>query len=358
MCVSTSARGLDILSQLALGQDASEAAGGVAAMDDKQRAVFGTLAYEHHVVLRALRPLRDAAFRNQMGELVDWATQELAKEQSRIANALEFLEQICLQLEAAGCPITVMKSLDHWPDIGNDLDLYTTAGYEVTSQLLKEEFQAVRLSPTWGDRLANKRSFHIPGLKATVEIHHGRLGQTGEHLALARRFVERRVPVCLSGHTFMVPAPEEKIIAATLQRMYRHMYFRICDIANSGGIAESGALDYTELRAAADCGGIWPGVASYLKIVSDYWQRYRGTQLPLPNAVTDAALLDGDAIFVRGPWLRIPVFPRVLSLYGRQMAAMAAQGDVRGTFRLSLLPPLASVAQFAYRMTGNPSGIW
>ena len=266
MKVSTSVRGLELLSQLALVEDASEAVDGVAGMDEKERADFRALAYEHHVVIRALRPLRDAALRNQAGELADWAMQELAKEELRIANSLEFLDQICLQLEAAGCPITVMKSLDHWPDIGNDLDLYTTVGHEVTSRLLREKFQAVRLSPTWGDRLADKRSFHIPGLKTTVEIHHGRLGQTGEHRALASwRFVERRVPIYLAGYRFMAPAPEERIIAAALQRMYRHMYFRICDVANSGGIVESGALDYSELRAAADCGGIWPGVASYFE---------------------------------------------------------------------------------------------
>ena len=51
----------------------------------------------------------------------------LAKEQARIENALTFLHNICNELEAAGCPTTVMKSLDHLPDLGNDLDLYTTS---------------------------------------------------------------------------------------------------------------------------------------------------------------------------------------------------------------------------------------
>ena len=39
-------------------------------------------------------------------------------------------------------------------------------------------------------------------------------------------------------YTFPVPAPEERIIVATLQRMYRHFYFRICDIVNSGALVE------------------------------------------------------------------------------------------------------------------------
>ena len=83
----------------------------------------------------------------------------------------------------------------------------------------------------------------------------------------------------LNGNTFYVPAPEERIFAATLQRMYRHFYFRVCDILNATAIVESGKVDFRELRAAATAAGIWPGVASFLKIVSDYVQRYRGTPL-------------------------------------------------------------------------------
>jgi hypothetical protein len=37
---------------------------------------------------------------------------------------------------------------------------------------------------------------------------------------------------------------------------------------------------------------------------------------------------------------------------------MLLNGDWRATFRLSLLPPLASVAKMAYLVTGNHRGIW
>ena len=63
--------------------------------------------------------------------------------------------------------------------------------------------------------------------------------------------------------TFLVPAPEERLIVATLQRMYRHFYFRVCDIVNTAALLESGELDFDELKRAADLGGIWPGVATY-----------------------------------------------------------------------------------------------
>jgi len=35
------------------------------------------------------------------------------------------LHEVCCTLESAACPVGVIKSLDHWPDIGTDLDLVT-----------------------------------------------------------------------------------------------------------------------------------------------------------------------------------------------------------------------------------------
>jgi hypothetical protein len=64
-----------------------------------------------------------------------------------------------------------------------------------------------------------------------------------------------------------------------------------------------------------------------------------------------------DEVFVRGVWLRVPV-RRAAQLYGRQMVRMASRRDMHGVFRLSLLPPLASAARLAYKLTGDHKGIW
>ncbi len=351
-------REIELLSQLALAGDGTVAVQDLAAATDEVRAAFLKLAHGHHVVIRAVRPLQAAASAAGAAELADWAARSIAAEEARIANALEYLDAICRELELAGCPTTVMKSLDHWPDIGNDLDLYTEAEPAATQRVLQEKFRATAQTRTWGDRLAQKSGYRVPGLRATVEIHHGRLGQTGEHRAVARRFTTRRVPVKIDGYTFPLPAPEERVIAATLQRMYRHLYVRVCDVANTSALVEGGEIDYAEMRRAAEEGGIWPGVVTYLKIVADYSERYRGRKLAVPDFIASEALLDGKSLFVRGSWLRVPVFPGVASLYGRQMGSMLWRGDMPGVFRLGLLPPLASVATLAYKLTGSPRGIW
>jgi hypothetical protein len=362
---------LDALSRLTLdSEDAEKAIDYVAELSNARRDALVSLADSNHVIVRAFNVVAQQA---DHAELAGWAKGVLAKEQHRIQNALTFLHKICDELEQGGCAVTVMKSLDHWPDLGNDLDLYTTADEKQFVNIMLNRLGAHVEPRSWGDRLANKWNFAVPGLPESVEVHAQRLGQTGEHIAMARRFVTRRVPRTLQGLTFMVPAVEERIIVATLQRMYRHFYFRVCDILNTLAllhptapndgalgtpVLESGEIDFVELKRAADLGGVWPGVATYLKIVCDYVREYRGDAPALPPSVLAAARFGGDVIFARGKFLRIPLMPNGAELYTRQITDTAVRGDVPATLRLSLLPYLASAAALAFRITGSDKGIW
>jgi hypothetical protein len=350
---------------------ADEAVRHVAGLTAEGRERFVSLADSNHVVLRALEPLQQASGRptsannaqmsgteSKSSELAQWAARVMEREHARIDNAVRRLHEIVGALEAGGCPTTVMKSLDHWPDLGNDLDLYTTADEARVCDVMTKKFGAHIEDRSWGDRLANKWNFAVPGLPEAIEVHAKRLGQTGEHTAMAQRFVSRRVEKNVGGLNFPVPAPEERIIVATLQRMYRHFYFRVCDIVNTAALVESGTINYGELQRAAEMGGIWKGVCSYLKIVNDYVQQYRGTGLPLPAKVTSVAPFGGEKIYVRGKFIRVPIMPQGATLYTDQVTRTALRGDVPATFRLSLLPYLATAAAISFKMTGSDKGIW
>ncbi|HLH06462.1 MAG TPA: hypothetical protein VKW78_04440 [Terriglobales bacterium] len=316
------------------------------------------IADSHHVVVRSLGVVRDQAAGLGFRTLGNWAAQVLLEEEARISNAITHLQEIVGTLEKAGCPVVVMKSLDHWPDLGNDLDLYSTASETNIVRVFTQQLGAQIEARSWGDRLAKKWNFALPSLRESVEVHVQRLGQTGEHRQMAERFVGRKTTKEVNGIPFPVPAPEERIIVATLQRLYRHFYFRICDIANTAALVESGTIDYSELRKSADLGGIWPGVCTYLNVVCDYIAQYRGLGLALPIEVKDAALFGGEKVSAEKLFLRVPVLPQGASLYTRQVTTTALRGDLAATLRLSLLPPLASAAAIAYRVTGSDKGIW
>lgn len=348
---------IDTLLQLTLNSSRADSAiAYIAGLNEVERDRLVALADSNHVVIRAFSVVAALAGENQA--LGNWAKGVLSKEQARIENAVTFLHRICNELEAAGCPTAVMKSLDHLPDLGNDLDLYTTADERSVVQIMVKRMAAHTEPRSWGDRLANKWNFAVPGLPESVEVHAQRLGQTGEHTTMAKRFITRRVPKTVNGLTFLVPAVEERVIVATLQRMYRHFYLRVCDVVNTAGVLESGQLDFDELKKAADLGGIWPGVATYLTIVCDYVRQYRGVSPQLPQPVLASARFGGDKIFARGKFLRVPIMPNGADLYTRQVTQAALRGDVPATLRLSLLPYLASAAAVAYRITGSDKGIW
>jgi hypothetical protein len=347
------------LSQLALNpSQPGEALEFASQLDSPQLDDFLRLADSHHVVIRSFSVLHTAAQAAGDECIANWTQRAIDQETNRIASALERLHVICRELEDSGCAFSVIKSLDHWPDFGNDLDLYTTADGRRIVEVFTRELKAQPESRSWGDRLANKWNFRVPGLRESVEVHVQRLGQTGEHTAMARRLITCRRYRELMGYDFPIPAPEERIIVATLQRLYRHFYFRVCDIANTAALIENDQVDFSALEKAARLGGIWPGVCTYLKIASDYVAQYRGAPLELPRNVVNTALFGGKRINARGLFLRIPIVPHCAYLYTRQVKSTAMRGDVSAAFRLSLLPPLASMAAVAFKVTGSDKGIW
>ena len=324
----------------------------------EQRRDFEDLANSNHVVVRTFEVINRVAGNRGNTDIQAWAISVLTVERARITKALTQLEQVCQALEEEDCPSVVMKTLDHWPDLGNDLDLVSTGNRNDIVRVFKDRFHARLERRSWGDRLANKWNFSIPGLPESIEAHIGRLGQTGEHVELAQRFIDRRVVTQLNGYKFFTPAPEERIFAATLQRVYRHFYFRVCDILNAASLIETGEVDFIELRRAADRAGIWQGVATFLNIVSEYVKQYRGTGLNIPSEVISAAAVGADKIYTRARFLRLPVIPYAARLYTRQITEAAFRGNVPATFRLSLLPPLASAAIVAFKLTGSDKGVW
>lgn len=362
---SSPAQYLHLLSQLLLGAPFAAGSsapalvhepGTLSNWDHDEVSRFLAFADLHHVLVRAIEALQSSALGAMSPGLSGQCATALAKEQERIRRALGVLGKVCDALESAGCSAIVIKSLDHWPDLGSDLDLYTGGGQEQIVSILTKQFAAEVLPRSWGDRLAHKWNFRLAGLPEAVEVHVGCLGQTGEHLNLARRVASRAVRRTVGGYTFRVAATEERVLITTLQRMYRHFYCRLCDIVDITKLIQAQELDYTILRAAAESSGIWPGVATFLVVVAEYARAY-GTELELPRAVVSSAT-KGDALQLRGYFLRISIVPQAAGLFLRQVLYAGLQKNLRTVSRLSLLPGLAAAAFVAYKITGNDKGIW
>jgi len=316
------------------------------------------LAETNHVLVRGLEAFREIA--EQAGDAIrtSWAEVCLSAERARINVALSHLSMICDLFMHHQLRIAVIKSLDHYPDLGSDLDLYTNAKPEAVIRLMEKEFGARPASRSLGDRMACKWNFMVPRLPELVEIHIGRLGQMGEQFAIADSLLDRTRCISIGGLQFRVPSISDRLMVSTLQRMYRHFYFRLCDIVDSALLVESGSIDYDDLYVAAATAGIWEGVTTYLAIVSDYVERYRGVPLDIPEWVIAAARFRGKEVYFAKDFLRVPILPQSAKLYGSQLAKVIRRRQFESGARLSLLPWLATAALVGQKITGSDKGIW
>jgi hypothetical protein len=316
------------------------------------------LADSNHVIVRSLEVFLGMMREGMDDARAEWAQNALRSERTRITLALQFLNEICDAFKDEGHNIVVIKSLDHWPDLGSDLDLYSDSSAEDISKLMSRRFSAQISQPSWGDRLAGKWNFVVPGLRESVEIHVDRLGQTGEQIEVASHLLERTRLALIDQYTFRVLSVPDRLMISTLQRMYRHFYFRLCDIIDTADLLESEGIDYNDLQSSASAAGIWEGVATSLVIVSDYVKRFRGSGIDLPQFVADSARFGGNVVFYRRGFLRVPIMPQSIELYGAQFAGLLRKRELLSCARLSLLPWLATAALVGQGITGSDKGIW
>jgi hypothetical protein len=316
------------------------------------------LARSNHVIVRALDVILQGPDELRNNKISELAESALAAERARIRTALPILHDICQEFHRLGCGPVVIKSLDHLPDLGSDLDLYANAEPKIVLALMKTRFGA-RVAPrSWGDCLANKWNFLVPGMPELVEIHVKRLGQTGEQVVLASSLLQRTRKISVGKMEFRVPSIADRLLISVLQRMYRHFYFRLCDIVDCVRLSEAEDIDYYALRALAEAADIWEGAATYLTIISDYTNRYRGKGLDLPGYVKASAHFGGDALHFGEGFLRVPILPQSGKLYMLQFRAGLRRLELRNSARLSLLPMLAAAAVVGKKLTGSDKGIW
>jgi hypothetical protein len=155
-----------------------------------------------------------------------------------------------------------------------------------------------------------------------------------------------------------VPAAEDRIVISTLQRMYRHFYIRLCDVVDNAALLDQRLVDFEYLHSLGAAAGLWDGIATYLKIISEYVEAYRGYGVPLPSLVTGSAKFGAGKVRFRKQFLRVPILPQSINLYAGELKTLLMNGDLRNGLRLSLLPGLATAAALEQKLTGSDKGIW
>jgi hypothetical protein len=234
--------------------------------------------------------------------------------------------------------------VDHFPDVGNDIDLLVLSRTaEVDAALLAAVPATPDAMALW-DRIAGASVYQVSGSDLMLDIHHGRLGIIGEHTEYPRRVVRQRQLVSLDGAAVPVPAPEDRLILQGMNRVYGRRHFRLGDVLATVRLIRTPGLDWADLVATARALGALSGLSCYLGYVDRIYREAYGAPL-IPDASRAHFTLDGwgEPVFHdRG--YRFPALRVGRRLFWSEFGSVLGAGEWSTVSRLCLVPPLVAAA--------------
>ncbi|MBN3038376.1 MAG: nucleotidyltransferase family protein [Candidatus Omnitrophica bacterium] len=304
----------------------------------QDQALFKKIIKENNVTVRVLSRLGKDVLNN-------WNLHDvLYKERMRVKKNLQFLSEIKAILDKEKIEYLVIKSLDNYPDIGRDLDIFILSDRDKAVQALLARFKGTIARPVISEVLADKTNIEFNGLPK-VEIHHQRLGVLGEDLLYPKIILRNKKLEDIDARPFFVPCDEDRVILAAEHRINRHFNLRICDVYNALRFTKQANFDWNYLWDTAKTLGLKDSVAFYL----DYVKK-------VEESIVKHKDLAGfnKAIAVRKSFLRFPVLGVIAKAHSKRFCRFVKSLDFRAALRVFLVIPLLLLAS-AQKFLGRKS---
>jgi hypothetical protein len=263
----------------------------------------------------------------------------VADEKRRVALLVELMGQVAVAYESAGIDFVFIKNYQHYPDMGDDIDLLVLNGKDADSCIVSE----LALSPhnlSLLNKFGGKTQYCFHDGITFLEIHHDRLGRLGEHRLFPKIIVKNLQYVRLNGIVVPVPSAEDQFLLQVLQRVYTHFFFRISELLFGVNVVSSRDLDLGYLARISQEIGISPGLSFYLSIINSFYAGITQTNLPLDRP----EFLDpkvADQIVFRDSHYRLPMFPWSARFFAQKWISDLRSLSWQSAARLSLAPAFA-----------------
>ena len=314
--------------------------------------IFSELAEvlkKNRIVVRWLDKARvkfDGKFKNEIESILEERSMQLKR-------AEEIICKITKEFDKNDIRFVVIKTLDNYPDLGHDIDIYTDASTKKLDKVLIGRFKARLDKPTIAEKIAHKRNYRIADFP-TLELHCSRLGEMGEDTFLAEGLIRSRIKTRVGRIYTYVPTPEYRILLCVLQRMYRHFNIRICDVYNTINLIKNDLLDWGYLKHIAHKYGIYEGLLRYLAYVQKT-TRYYGMELEIENHLEK----NSWPVFVKNKNMhfRFPLLSTGISVYSRKIFFELRRLNFDSLARISLAIPL-SLMHFSLVKLFGKSRVW
>ena len=269
-----------------------------------------------------------------------------AVEEERRSNEdkLRLVRHVSRACEEAGVPFILAKAFHHYPDMGDDVDLYVTGRSADVDAIVLKGLSVVAHKRSLTDRLAAARCYSVRGTKAKLDIHHGRLWAYGEHDSFIAALIKNARRVTVEGAEFGVPSPEDLIVVEATQRVYGRASIRLAPVVNTVATLRRGALDWDYVLRTARKFGALPGLSCYLTYVDQIHGEVFGRELLSEDEKQALAMRGwGRVEFANGAY-RFPHLRVARRVYLDMFRSAALSGNWKSLSRLCLTPLVAEAA--------------
>ena len=217
-----------------------------------------------------------------------------------------------------GVPHAFLKVVERYPDSGRDLDLLLAPRAVDVDRLLLRDLPVAPEPRGWRGRLTGAATYRVAG-DLVLDVHHGRLGQFGEHAAYALGLLQRVRTVALPGTVCLAPPEEDHLLLLAMTQVYTRPAFRLADVYWTLATLRERLFAWDALVPTARAIGVLPALLSYVEHVDEVHRR----------------------LFSDAPPLRFPRPRQTGRLYFRQVRHRLATHDWAGAARLSCAPVVA-----------------
>jgi hypothetical protein len=269
-----------------------------------------------------------------------------AVEEERRLNEekMRLVRHVSRACEEAKVPFILAKAFHHYPDMGDDVDLYVLGRSTEVDAVVLHGLSVVAHKRSLTDRLAAARCYTVRGSKAKLDIHHGRMWAYGEHDSFVAVLIKnaRRVPV--EGTEFNVPSPEDLLVVEATQRVYGRSSIRLAPVVNTIATLRGGALDWDYVLRTAQKFGALPGLSCYLTYVDQIHADTFGRGLLTEDERKALVTKGWGRVEFAGGAYRFPHLRVARKVYLNMFGSAARSGNLKSLSRLCLTPLVAAAA--------------
>jgi hypothetical protein len=260
------------------------------------------------------------------------------------------VDRLAARCNRLGIPHAFLKTADHYPDSGRDIDLLVAATSPDVDRAILGDLPASPAAHGWRNRLAGSRVY-TAAYGILIDIHHGRLGQFGEQARFARLLADRAAVVPVGPTAFRAPSVADHFLLLATQRVYTRPVLRLADVYGAiATLRQPDALNWDYVFATALAMGMVPAVGAYLDYVNRMHARLFTRALVSHDVLArfqlSLPIRDRGVVGERDG--RYPRAAIARHIFVRQVQATVEAGRWHSAARLSLLPLIAGLS-FARR---------